>query len=74
MDRGLGDRAPGSFFLWILQRRGTEDLVGDGEALSRGQRWVSSDSQVKGRSGLALDYGLDLHVKREGRAFQGEAG
>lgn len=30
------------------QRRGTGDLVGEGGGLSRGQRWVSSDSRGRG--------------------------
>ena len=34
VDRGLGDRASGSSFLWILQRRGPEDLVGNREEMA----------------------------------------
>lgn len=80
MVRGLGDRALGSSFLWIQQRRGAGTLVGGrGKwySVGRDQSWVRRDGFLawEGHSGLAQSYGLYYTSRdRVGRIFQGETG
>lgn len=59
----LGDRASGSSFLWILQRRGTGPggrmLAQRRERSHRVGEQVSLEAREGRHSGLALSFGLD---------------
>lgn len=63
-----GDTASRSCFLWILQRRGTEDLVGGWGEMAQWRERSEVGEQGwpgarEGRLGLAQNYELDLQVE-----------